>query len=187
MILHGPRIIVGDAGFKPGTSSPEVWRATNEPPHLYGNFTLVHHYQDLRKQLASKKLNIYYGRRGELSPQDETPGGQLTGGQLTVGQPPGGRLIGGKLTGGQPTGGQPSGGHSHEDQPTGGHPREDQPTGGHPSGGHLSGRQSPGGQSPGAAIQDSSVQTGNNPSAYPPIIGSENRKVGTLVDFLQHT
>ena len=23
-----------DAGFEPGTSGPEVWRATNEPPHL---------------------------------------------------------------------------------------------------------------------------------------------------------
>ena len=31
MILLRPRIIVGDAGFEPGT---EVWRATNEPPHL---------------------------------------------------------------------------------------------------------------------------------------------------------
>ena len=29
------RIIVGDAGFKPGTSAPEVWCATNEPPHLH--------------------------------------------------------------------------------------------------------------------------------------------------------
>ena len=33
MILQRPRIIVGDAGFKPRTSAPEVWRATNEPPH----------------------------------------------------------------------------------------------------------------------------------------------------------
>ena len=34
MILQCPRIIVVDAGFEPGTSAPEVWRATNEPPHL---------------------------------------------------------------------------------------------------------------------------------------------------------
>ena len=27
MILQRPRIIVGDAGFEPGTSAPEVWRA----------------------------------------------------------------------------------------------------------------------------------------------------------------
>ena len=29
-----PRIIVGDAGFEPGTSATGVWRATNVPPHL---------------------------------------------------------------------------------------------------------------------------------------------------------
>ena len=34
MILQRIRIIVVDAGFEPGTSAPEVWRATNEPPHL---------------------------------------------------------------------------------------------------------------------------------------------------------
>ena len=34
MILQCPRIIVVEAGFEPGTSAPEVWRATNEPPHL---------------------------------------------------------------------------------------------------------------------------------------------------------
>ena len=28
------RIIVGDAGYEPGTSAPEVWRAPIEPPHL---------------------------------------------------------------------------------------------------------------------------------------------------------
>ena len=33
MILQRPRIIEGDAGFEPGTSASEVWRATNEPPH----------------------------------------------------------------------------------------------------------------------------------------------------------
>ena len=35
MILQRSRIMVGDAGFKPGTSASEVWRATNEPPHLH--------------------------------------------------------------------------------------------------------------------------------------------------------
>ena len=34
MILQRIRIIEGDAGFKPGTSAPEVWCVTNEPPHL---------------------------------------------------------------------------------------------------------------------------------------------------------
>ena len=33
MILQRIRIIVGDAGFESGTSAPEVWCATNEPPH----------------------------------------------------------------------------------------------------------------------------------------------------------
>ena len=33
-ILQCPKIIVGDARFKPGTSVPKVWSATNEPPHL---------------------------------------------------------------------------------------------------------------------------------------------------------
>ena len=33
MILQRIRIIVVDAGFEPETSAPEVWRATNEPPH----------------------------------------------------------------------------------------------------------------------------------------------------------
>ena len=36
MILQRIRIIVGDAGFEPETSAPEVWCATNEPPHLQG-------------------------------------------------------------------------------------------------------------------------------------------------------
>ena len=35
MILQRSRIMVGDAGFKPGTSASEVWSATNEPPHLH--------------------------------------------------------------------------------------------------------------------------------------------------------
>ena len=34
MILQCIRIIVGDAGFEPGTSAPEVMCVTNEPPHL---------------------------------------------------------------------------------------------------------------------------------------------------------
>ena len=34
MILQRPGIIVGDAEFEPGTSAPEVWRVTNEPPYL---------------------------------------------------------------------------------------------------------------------------------------------------------
>ena len=34
MILQHIRIIVGDARFEPGTSAPEVWCATNEPPIL---------------------------------------------------------------------------------------------------------------------------------------------------------
>ena len=34
MVLQLIKIIVGDAGFEPGTSAPKVWCATNEPPHL---------------------------------------------------------------------------------------------------------------------------------------------------------
>ena len=34
MIPQRPRIIVGDSGYEPGTSAPEVWRPANEPPHL---------------------------------------------------------------------------------------------------------------------------------------------------------
>ena len=34
MILQRIRVIVGDVGFEPGTFDPEVWCATNEPPHL---------------------------------------------------------------------------------------------------------------------------------------------------------
>ena len=33
MILQRIRIIVVNAGFEPGTSTPEVWCATNDPPH----------------------------------------------------------------------------------------------------------------------------------------------------------
>ena len=34
MILQRIKIIVGNAGFEPGTSAPKVWCTTNEPPHL---------------------------------------------------------------------------------------------------------------------------------------------------------
>ena len=34
MILQRIWVIVGDAGFEPGTSASEVWHASNEPPHL---------------------------------------------------------------------------------------------------------------------------------------------------------
>ena len=35
MIMQRIRIIVEDAGFELGTSAPEVWCATDEPPHLH--------------------------------------------------------------------------------------------------------------------------------------------------------
>ena len=38
MILQRIKIIVVDAGFEPGTSAPEVWCATNEPPHSRSYF-----------------------------------------------------------------------------------------------------------------------------------------------------
>ena len=45
MILQRIRIIVGDAGFEPRTSAPEVWCATNEPPHLsYYKFPFAINY-----------------------------------------------------------------------------------------------------------------------------------------------
>ena len=46
IILQRIRIIVVDAGFEPGTSAPEVWRATNEPPHLHNeppHLQMSHH------------------------------------------------------------------------------------------------------------------------------------------------
>ena len=46
MILQRIRIIVVDAGVEPGTSAPEVWRATNEPPHLHNeppHLQMSHH------------------------------------------------------------------------------------------------------------------------------------------------
>ena len=46
MILQRIRIIVGDAGFEPGTSAPEVWWA--KPPHLLYLVNLrVHNYQKI--------------------------------------------------------------------------------------------------------------------------------------------
>ena len=46
MILQRIRIMVVDAGFEPGTSAQEVWRATNEPPHLQSHhiFCFVCYY-----------------------------------------------------------------------------------------------------------------------------------------------
>ena len=44
MILQRPRIIVGYAGLEPGTSTPEFWRATNEP-HLLHELPLLHELQ----------------------------------------------------------------------------------------------------------------------------------------------
>ena len=40
MILQRIRIIVVDAGFEPGTSATEVWRTTNEPPHLHWYYSM---------------------------------------------------------------------------------------------------------------------------------------------------
>ena len=40
MILQRIRIIAVDAGFETGTSAPEVWRASNEPPHLHDTYTV---------------------------------------------------------------------------------------------------------------------------------------------------
>ena len=35
MILQRIRILVGYAGFEPGTSAPEIWCASKVPPHLH--------------------------------------------------------------------------------------------------------------------------------------------------------
>ena len=49
MFLQRIRIIVGDARFEPGTSAPEPWCATIEPPHLHRhNFFFV-----------AENINIY--------------------------------------------------------------------------------------------------------------------------------
>ena len=44
MILQCIRIIVGDDGFEPGISDPEIWCATNEPPHLRNEPPHLHIY-----------------------------------------------------------------------------------------------------------------------------------------------
>ena len=56
MILQRIRIIVGDAGFEPGTSAPEVWCATNKPPHLLSSFFLMlnHSYLWLKPWVIRK-------------------------------------------------------------------------------------------------------------------------------------
>ena len=57
MILQRIRIIVVDAGVEPGASAPEVWRATNEPPH-----PLI--YKILKKQFLGGfrlKVQIFGG------------------------------------------------------------------------------------------------------------------------------
>ena len=46
MTLQRPRINEGDAGFEPGTSASEVWRATNEPPHLTDPTHVTPYYMD---------------------------------------------------------------------------------------------------------------------------------------------
>ena len=70
VILQRPRIIVGDAGFEPSISAPEVWRATNaymyichsmlyrisykkilnEPPHLQNTLKYAHQSTDYSLQ-----------------------------------------------------------------------------------------------------------------------------------------
>ena len=44
MIMQRIRIIVEDAGFELGTSAPDVWCATNEPPHLNNEPPHLGHY-----------------------------------------------------------------------------------------------------------------------------------------------
>ena len=44
MILQRIMIILGDAGFEPATSAPEVWCATNEPPYTYHHFNYSNLY-----------------------------------------------------------------------------------------------------------------------------------------------
>ena len=61
MILQRIRIIVGDAGFEPGTS--EVWCATNEPSHLLiaGIYIIFIH---------SKKKQVTIGKLTYLQPSE---------------------------------------------------------------------------------------------------------------------
>ena len=51
MILQCIRIIVGNAGFEPGTSASEVWCATNEPPHLLNLDKLTQYSQTKPEKL----------------------------------------------------------------------------------------------------------------------------------------
>ena len=51
MILQRSSINVGNAGFEPGTSVSEVWRATNEPPHLH---------EPLHLRIATISTEIYW-------------------------------------------------------------------------------------------------------------------------------
>ena len=44
MIMQRIRIIVEDAGFELGTHAPDVWCATNEPPHLNNEPPHLGHY-----------------------------------------------------------------------------------------------------------------------------------------------
>ena len=70
MILQRFRIIVWDARFEPGTSAPEVWCATNEPPHLLiflfsyypRNWFWVVSYSlaELKDYSISSPLNIFF-------------------------------------------------------------------------------------------------------------------------------
>ena len=58
------RIIAVDAGFEPGTSAPEVWRATNEPPHLlnlgtWDEILRCYFYYEIPRAWP---MNILYGQ-----------------------------------------------------------------------------------------------------------------------------
>ena len=44
MILQRIMIIVGDAGFEPGTSAPEAWCANNEPQKLANLYFSKYYY-----------------------------------------------------------------------------------------------------------------------------------------------
>ena len=55
MILQCPRIIVGVAGFDPGSSAPEVWHASNEPPHLHNSVFYFFFFISNLKDVGSNK------------------------------------------------------------------------------------------------------------------------------------
>ena len=63
MILQRFRIIVGDAGFEPGTSTPEVWCTTNENK----NFASSLYY----KYSADSEMSFYetIRKKHHLGPQ----------------------------------------------------------------------------------------------------------------------